>query len=132
MIEREKERYGWEFLFLGANRDAVQEAVRFGIGADRAGCCAGDADLCRACICYCPREAIEYGKGVPVYEKSSEYVMKEGASVTGPSKHLCTIGRQLEGRPQHICSTAAHQHPLQENFKVFVHAANVGVDLQIQ
>ena len=25
MIEREKERYGWEFLFLGANMDAVQE-----------------------------------------------------------------------------------------------------------
>ena len=36
MIEREKERYGWEFLFLGANMDAVQEAARFGIGADRA------------------------------------------------------------------------------------------------
>ena len=65
-------------------------------------------------------------------KKSSEYVMKEGASVTGPSKHLCTIGRQLEGCPQHVGSTAAHQHPLQENFKVFVHAANVGVDLQIQ
>ena len=31
MIEREKERYGWEFLFLGANMDAVQEAARFGI-----------------------------------------------------------------------------------------------------
>ena len=36
MIEREKEQYGWEFLFLGANIDAVQEAARFGIGADRA------------------------------------------------------------------------------------------------
>ena len=36
MISREKERYGWEFLFLGANMDAVQEAARFGIGADRA------------------------------------------------------------------------------------------------
>ena len=27
LIEREKERYGWEFLFLGANMDAVQEAA---------------------------------------------------------------------------------------------------------
>ena len=36
MIEREKERYGWEFLFLGANMDAVQEAARFGISSDRA------------------------------------------------------------------------------------------------
>ena len=34
MIEREKERYSWEFLFLGANMDAVQEAARFGIGAE--------------------------------------------------------------------------------------------------
>ena len=36
MIERQKERYGWEFLFLGANIDAAAEARRFGIGADRA------------------------------------------------------------------------------------------------
>ena len=36
MIEHEKEKYGWEFLFLGANIDAVSTASRFGIGADRA------------------------------------------------------------------------------------------------
>ena len=36
MIERQKEKYGWEFLFLGANIDAAREAKRFGIGADRA------------------------------------------------------------------------------------------------
>ena len=36
MIERQKEQYGWEFLFLGANIDAAREARRFGIGADRA------------------------------------------------------------------------------------------------
>ena len=36
MVEREKEEYGWEFLFLGANIDAVATARRFGIGADRA------------------------------------------------------------------------------------------------
>ena len=36
MIEHEKEKYGWEFLFLGANIDAVKEAARFGIDADRA------------------------------------------------------------------------------------------------
>ena len=34
MIEREKEQYGWEFLFLGANIDAAREAARFGIHAD--------------------------------------------------------------------------------------------------
>ena len=36
MIERQKEKCGWEFLFLGANIDAAAEAERFGIGADRA------------------------------------------------------------------------------------------------
>ena len=36
MITRQKERYGWEFLFLGANMDAAREAARFGIDADRA------------------------------------------------------------------------------------------------
>lgn len=36
MIERQKAKYGWEFLFLGANIDAVETAGRFGIDADRA------------------------------------------------------------------------------------------------
>lgn len=36
MIERQKTKYGWEFIFLGANIDAAATAVRFGIGADRA------------------------------------------------------------------------------------------------
>ena len=36
LIERQKEKYGWEFLFLGANIDAAAEAKRFGISADRA------------------------------------------------------------------------------------------------
>ena len=36
MIERQKEKYGWEFIFLGANIDAAREAARFGINADRA------------------------------------------------------------------------------------------------
>ena len=35
-ICRQKEKYGWEFLFLGANIDAAREAARFGITEDRA------------------------------------------------------------------------------------------------
>ena len=35
MIEAQKEK-GWEFMFLGANIDAVAEAEKFGIEADRA------------------------------------------------------------------------------------------------
>ena len=36
MVERQKEKYGWELLFLGANIDAIETAGRFGITADRA------------------------------------------------------------------------------------------------
>lgn len=36
LIERQKERDHWEFLFLGANIDAVQTAGRMGIEASRA------------------------------------------------------------------------------------------------
>ena len=36
MVERQKKKYGWEFLFLGANIDAVAEAGRFGIKPERA------------------------------------------------------------------------------------------------
>jgi len=36
MIERQKSEFGWEFLFIGANIDAVQTAAQFGIGRDRA------------------------------------------------------------------------------------------------
>ena len=36
MIRRQKEKYGWEFLFLGANIDAVETAGTLGIAPDRA------------------------------------------------------------------------------------------------
>lgn len=35
-IERQKQKYGWEFVFFGANMDAVMEAGKLGIAADRA------------------------------------------------------------------------------------------------
>ena len=34
--ENQKKKYGWEFLFIGANIDAVEPAKHFGIDADRA------------------------------------------------------------------------------------------------
>lgn len=43
MIEHEKKDYGWEFIFLGANIDAVQTASMFGIDADRAADYVADA-----------------------------------------------------------------------------------------
>ncbi|MBO7690053.1 MAG: VWA domain-containing protein [Clostridia bacterium] len=36
MIKRQQSKYGWEFLFLGANIDAAAEAGRFGIDAGHA------------------------------------------------------------------------------------------------
>jgi len=36
MIEEQKEKCGWEFLFIGANIDAVETAAKFGINSDRA------------------------------------------------------------------------------------------------
>lgn len=36
LIEEQKEKYDWEFIFLGANIDSVESAGRFGIEADRA------------------------------------------------------------------------------------------------
>ena len=36
MIERQKERFGWEFIFLAANIDAVETARRFGIREENA------------------------------------------------------------------------------------------------
>ncbi|BCR36677.1 vWA domain-containing protein [Mariniplasma anaerobium] len=35
MVDRQKEKYGWEFIFLGANIDAMGVASRFGINEDR-------------------------------------------------------------------------------------------------
>lgn len=36
MIEHQKSKYNWEFIFLGANIDAVATAEQFGIAQDRA------------------------------------------------------------------------------------------------
>ena len=36
MVEKQKEKYGWEFIFLGANIDAVSVANRFGVDRSRA------------------------------------------------------------------------------------------------
>ena len=36
MVKRQQKKYGWEFIFIGANIDAVMEAGRFGIRPERA------------------------------------------------------------------------------------------------
>lgn len=34
MVQHQKEKYGWEFIFLGANIDAISTAAQFGINKD--------------------------------------------------------------------------------------------------
>jgi hypothetical protein len=36
LVEERRENHGWEFIFLGANMDAIETAARYGIEADRA------------------------------------------------------------------------------------------------
>ena len=36
LVEERREKHGWEFIFLGANMDAIETAARYGIEADRA------------------------------------------------------------------------------------------------
>ena len=63
MIARQKEKYGWEFLFLGANIDAAREASRFGIAQN----------------CAANYHADHQGTGV-IYEAVSETVCNFRAS----------------------------------------------------
>ena len=54
MIERQKEKYGWEFLFLAANIDAAEAASSIGISRERAAEFRPDKDgveLCYAMAC---------------------------------------------------------------------------------
>jgi len=36
LIKKMEKKYGWEFVYLGANQDAIHEAARFGVMASRA------------------------------------------------------------------------------------------------
>lgn len=36
MIQHQQEKYGWEFIFMGANIDVAQESAKLGIAQDRA------------------------------------------------------------------------------------------------
>lgn len=49
MVERQKTKYGWEFIFLGANIDAVQTARAYGIDENRAANFVNDEDGIELC-----------------------------------------------------------------------------------
>ena len=61
MIERQKAKYGWEFLFLGANIDAVETAGNFGIDTDW------------AVNYHCDSEGTALNYGSSHYDETGEY-----------------------------------------------------------
>ena len=81
MIERQKERYGWEFIFLGANIDAVETATRFGIDRDMA-------------VDYVPdKEGVELN-----FRMMSEAVASYRACGSVPQSSLNTIRKDMKKR----------------------------------
>lgn len=81
MIQHEKETYGWEFLFLGANIDAAREAARFGIAPDRAANYRAD----------------HQGTGV-IYETVSEAVCQVRCAAPLSAKWKKKIDEDYQGR----------------------------------
>ena len=81
MIERQRQKYGWEFLLLGANIDAAKEAARFGIGAEHAANYHADAQ----------------GTAV-IYEAVSEAVCSFRASKPMEKNWRQRIDEDFEGR----------------------------------
>ena len=87
MIEKQKEKYGWEFLFLGANIDAAREAARFGISAD----------------CAANYHADSQGTGV-VYETVGEAICQVrqcAAPLSAEWKHKVERDYNGRGKKQH-------------------------------
>ncbi len=71
MVQRQKEKYGWEFLFLGANIDAVETAARFGIAEDRAANFHNDSagqELNYRTVCEAVSRVREYGTLAPEWK----------------------------------------------------------------
>ena len=80
-IERQKEKYGWEFLFIGANIDAVETAKHYGIAPNRAVNYHADQDGTRV-----------------VYEAVSEAVCNLRASKAVSDDWSDRINRDYQGR----------------------------------
>ena len=76
MIE-DKKKKGWEFLFIGANIDAVQTAKHFGIGADRAVDYRADS-MGTATLYECVGEAVSCARAcVPMKADWSKKIRKD-------------------------------------------------------
>ena len=77
MVKKQKEKYGWEFLFLAANIDAVETARQFGISDDRAVNYCPDS-LGTACLYETVSEAVcTVRKGKKMSENWSEKLARD-------------------------------------------------------
>ena len=95
MIEKETEEYGWEFIFLGANMDAVKEGAKFGIRSDHATTYTHDSKGTRMqfdCVCQSisglrKGESLpkDWNKEIILYNKKNDIVKKMNK---GKKKHL--------------------------------------------
>ena len=93
MIELQKETYGWEFIFMGANIDSVSAANAIGIPKNAAFDIAGDAEGF-----FCAHEAM--GAALNNLRKFESVFAKEGEDfrkkIKKPEK---TAGKSLEKKP---------------------------------
>ncbi|MCM1024889.1 MAG: VWA domain-containing protein [Roseburia sp.] len=74
MVERQKKKYGWEFLFIGANIDAVETAGHFGISADRTANYHADSRGTAAVFNAVARSVCQVRESVPLAASWSEEI----------------------------------------------------------
>lgn len=74
MIEYQKEEYGWEFIFLGANIDAVETAARFGIAKDRAADYLADSEGIGLNYDVVSEAVTDFRAGRPIYANWKEQI----------------------------------------------------------
>lgn len=86
MIKKEKEKYGWEFIFLGANIDAAETAEKFGIGRDRAADYVADGEGTRLNFKMMSETVATFRKCGDIPEEYIDSIRKDSEKRSGKSK----------------------------------------------
>ena len=94
-IGRQKEQDGWEFVFLGANIDAVAAAGRVGIGADRAADYLADGDGTRLNFEAMSAAVSEFRSDAKLSERHLERIRSDVRARGGKKKRKSGIFRSL-------------------------------------
>ena len=88
MIARQEKQYGWEFIFLGANIDAVETAGRFGIRADRAVDYVPDSKGVELNFCVLGDAVADFRKSGKLSETGLDEIRKDMKKKRKPQKKL--------------------------------------------